>query len=304
MRPRGDLQRAGIALIALGALGAALAAVMVVPLSRYRFRLREAWPPLLVLAAWLGWLTWAFGSPIPTSGEAKLLEQWISGRFAIPLPILVAAAWSATRLRGQPVARGLIAWLAAYLVGLALLGLPSFSWYYAPAGLAIVLVVCVAAQDTLSRVRCAYAWHAALPPLVPLAFAAAYAVVCAVRTPGPDPALRAAAVNQQAGRWLHAHASPRDSVAAYETGLLAWESDRKVIDVLGLTEPAAHPYLKRGDIAWALTRKPTWVFLERPDWAFPIAQRFDRSPTFAGYAPAVAWAKSADDPYVLYRRTR
>lgn len=307
---------------------------------------RWSWPGALGAAALLaGWAVLAnamFGSPIPSSGLAKLVhEDGISGRFnplsptllelAFPAsrPVLeeaeapylapvvlgaggclLAAASAASLLSRRARAGGLLVlWLTLYVTGFGLLQLPHFSWYYTPMALAAGLLLWVVLQGTLSAVVRALAralgWDArrAAGVIAPLVLILGAGL--AVATAGYSRTHgppQDLPAQQEAGEWLRHHAGSEDTVAAYEIGKVAFYSGRAVVDMLGLTEPRAREAVRAQDYAWAVREGPAYVFANE-HVGWVVTDRLFRSCEFAlHYQPAARFPFRQGLDYVLYRR--
>jgi hypothetical protein len=168
---------------------------------------------------------------------------------------------------------------------------PFYPWYAAPAlvGLSIVTGAGLAALLTLAR-RAGGLWRgraerdaaadkpatAASPiaqtdrtaGLLPVAIGgflvlvAGYPGLSALhRTAQRHPALQ---VYADVGHWLREQTPPDSSVGYYEIGYVGYYSERRVIDSLGLVDPAVSPHVAQGDLVWAFRHyRPTYI-LEKP----------------------------------------
>ncbi len=67
-------------------------------------------------------------------------------------------------------------------------------------------------------------------------------------------------VYQQAGLWIRERSAPDEAIAYVEIGVLAYTSERPVIDLLGLVTPEAVPYVLAKDLPGAFLARPApWV---------------------------------------------
>ncbi len=164
----------GMALVA--ALGISL-------LASRRVRVRDLLACAAILLGWLVASTLLFGSPIPTSGFAKMLhETQIAGRYGVSSPFFIyllmpitatidglgPALWApvgeryvanAIVLAGfaavivgvwrVPAIRPAVLWLAMYCLGFLALGMPDFSWYHGPSAIVASLLLWIALQRCL-----------------------------------------------------------------------------------------------------------------------------------------------------------
>jgi hypothetical protein len=337
-RPRAALLVAALAVLTRLDGVAVLAAVVALLVLSRRWSWRAAVPAAALLAAWSALAVYWFGSPVPASGLAKLVhEDGISGRFDPVSPALLHLAFPAGQLllakarglspsvaalavcavvacavalRKSLAAAALLLWLALYTAGFRLLGLPDFPWYYSPIALVATLLIWATVEWALAA-GCRFAaarstgWLARrmtlAAPAAVLALAAGAAVLAAAPAREGAPAQDRPA-QQAAGKWLRRYAPADATVAAYETGKIAYFSGLHVVDILGLTEPRARPFVRRGDYAWAVRELPTYVFSnENAGWV--VADALFRSCAFAlAYRPAARFPFRPGLDYVLYRR--
>ena len=119
-----------------------------------------------------------------------------------------------------------------------------------------------------------------------------------------EPLAFAPSPHAEAGAWLRANAHPGDTVVAYEVGTVAYLSELRTIDLLGLTEPEALPFVKRGDYAWAIRMDhPEYVFTpERSSWS--VIASIYAEPYFAqNYKVVARFAFRPGLDYLLYQRS-
>jgi len=315
---------------------AVLVAVAVHLAVGRRWSWSAALPAGVLLGGWGAYAWLAFGSPLPTSGLAKVVhETAISGRFSLLSPTLFglvfpltwlalvsnadAASWLTVLalvvewlavgvvfvFRRRPAGRMVLLWAALYAAGYLALGVPNFGWYYAPLGLVGGLVLWAGVRHLLQVVprRLGGVWPTVGDGvLIALGLASAGAVLVAAPPPLPagdqvtDP-------HQLAGVWLHDHARPDATVVAYEVGKLRYFSDLLTIDLLGLTEPEARPFLERRDYAWAVRERPDYIFAVDPPGTWPVTAALAAEPIFgAEYVPLVRFADRPGQDYVLFGR--
>ena len=297
---------------------------------------RTIGPGAALLVSWLIIATLLFGSPLPTSGLAKMAhEASISGRFSVlsldflsqVLPttqlispaafsnhpirtgaffclLLLVPLTSAAVLRPRGLSAMLASWLVLYLGGYELLRLPNFHWYYGPPAIVLALFLWIALQAAVTYAANAIRWQSeavALATTWTIAITTLFVLV--VGTPlyaASHP--RRETTHLLAARWLGQHAQPADTVVAYEVGTIAYVSGLRTIDLLGLTNPEARIHLRDGDFAWAIRDLPAYVFSnERSAW--PVTHAIFKECAFAlNYRPAVRLPFLVDAHYVIYRR--
>jgi len=313
-RPRGT--NAAVALASLATLTRGegivlLASIYVIAVWRER---RVLWAPVLISAAialpWTVFASLALGSPIPDSLAAKAALGVGLGMPAFAVfrqaPGLLWQFGLATVTNFVPavlaplgVARlGVPGWLlvvsaAVQLIVHGALRVPPQHWYYGPP----LLAASVAAG-------CGVGWLAGR--LGRRARAALWAVLVAGVVLEARVGLSLTAnedVNYvAAGRWLAAHSEPGDSIAAVEIGAIGWYSGLTVIDPLGLGTPAAEQ-VRSGDFIWWLeARRPAFILLHRPAWAW-VEHVVVRQPAFLrDYVEAQVVGDPGPRQCVIYRR--
>jgi hypothetical protein len=310
---------------------AVLATVSLVLLSERRWSWRTWVPGSAILLSWLLTAIVLFGSPVPSSGTAKLAhDPAISGRFSISSPrlmkqalpvatsipdtafqnhprrataalaILLAAPLACTIfLRPRRLCAALTSWLILYLAGYSFLGLPSFSWYYGPPAIVLALFVWMGAHAVLVFAGNTVWGRGELVARSVTWIAAVSALLVILVS---DPPSTKEPAQAQAGRWLRQHAAPGQTIAAYEVGAVAYLSGLRTVDLLGLTEPRALPHLRTADFAWAIRELPSFVFSnERGRW--PVTEAIFSLPEFAlNYRPVLRLPFRENLDYVVYRR--
>ena len=272
-----------------------------------------------------------FGRPLPTTLAAKHAMLAATGAGPVgfwqrALPLLerhfgAGAVWLlALGLLGQiPLAltfgragRLLVLIALALDLGYPLLGLPFFAWYIVPFalatcyGLAAVLVGLGRLLEVgLGALLSARHGAAARG----LAACGALAIGAAVLSPLAAAEWRwftvfnwfpQLAVYRQGAVWLATHSAPGDAVAYNEIGVLAFYSQRPVVDVLGLVTPDSIPYVERGDLVGAFLAHPTpfvWVHSRRGLGLLPELPWFRRA-----YRPVVRFDQDSRQWLTIYQR--
>jgi hypothetical protein len=73
-----------------------------------------------------------------------------------------------------------------------------------------------------------------------------------------------AIVYPEAGNWIRAHSDAQADIAFHEVGMLAYYSQRRVEDLLGLVSPRSLPYAREGDVLGAFLARPPDYFVAHP----------------------------------------
>ncbi len=265
-----------------------------------------------------------FGSPVPTTLRAKVAQATIGGWSdylgglwqlvedrlatsrgyvtAAPLGLVGLGAAAMLRLWAMP----LVLWGILQALTYQLLGVASYTWYYAPLIPGLALLVALGAEElarlVTHRLRATPLAAALLTflLLVPLGWAQLRAVR-ALHDSVPEP--RALAY-ERSGRWLSANAAPTDRVAVMEVGIMGYYAARPMVDLLGLIRPATIDALRREDFFWTIAdsqadwvvltgKNPLWFQFAPPDhWFYQLyapVERIDQ-PGFWG------------TPLTIYRR--
>jgi hypothetical protein len=286
---------------------------------------------LAVMLPMVVWLTWQFGSPLPTTLEAKRAqaELGITGFYAHTTYLQGLGILARARLAQSPLVflfvpavlvgllamwregqrlRLIVAWGAAHLVAYTVLGVTPYYWYYAPL---VPGLVCAAALGVVESVRWLgrrgigrlVAWGVGglwVAGLLVALVRPDWAMAQALKGPVPppdDPVSKVlpeakAGIYEQAGHWLHDNAPAGAVVGVTEVGIMGYYAQRPMVDFLGLLEPDVSAALGRGDLYWALLYyQPDYLVLTAISPLYAYDLRAD--PWFqAAYAPV----QSLDDP--------
>ncbi|HVF60056.1 MAG TPA: hypothetical protein VNJ70_09640 [Thermoanaerobaculia bacterium] len=303
--------------------GAALLGLLVWWEER-RFPRRYALAAGAVIAAGL-LAAWAwFGTPLPETAAAKRADAFAatgSGveaarffwqRAARLAPRHFGAWWGWLLALGAAglvplwresgrAGRLLVLYAGTVALAYTLLGVPFFSWYLVPLTAALLYGLAAVPFAVARRLG---AWR----PAAGFAAAALLAVLLAW------PVVRSAwtwargfngyghlDTYRRAGAWLRANTPPETSVAYVEIGVLGWESERRIVDLMGLVTRAARPYVANRDIAGAFLAAPAdvVVFHTRGRMRPLIAQ-----PWFPAAFAEAARFRDRDGPgeLTIYRR--
>jgi hypothetical protein len=210
-------------------------------------------------------------------------------------------------------------WVGVFVMAYRTLKVPFYHWYAAPAlvGLSIVTGCGVSAVVSLARRgiqrgRAARAGQTRgrrqIEGLIPVAVGAvlvgvaAYPYLASLPVTSRPPTM--ILVYEEVGRWLHDNTAPASSVGYYEIGFIGYYSDRRIVDSLGLIDPATPPHVAQRDYAWAFrTYRPTYI-LEKPGAG--DLNSFRNEPWFAAEYRVRRTFTGAEDPernqLVLYER--
>lgn len=277
------------------ALGVVLATIA---LRRRRLPWREAAVAAALLLPFL-LLAWhAYGTPLPSTLGAKLAQRdsglWTSfGRglygwlklflwndrgpnlgFA---PVAPPTLWLWILAGGAAIWRyrvywPLVAWSAAFVAAYALLRVPFYHWYAAPAVPALAIAggagLCAVVRVVIAMLGRAGVGPARPGPAIVAAVTAAVALLVSLKPLAALP--RTSALNEnvrlyiETGNWLAVNTPPRSRVGYYEIGYIGFYGDRPMIDALGLIDPAVAPAVVAHDWARAFREHRPEYILEKP----------------------------------------
>jgi hypothetical protein len=100
-----------------------------------------------------------------------------------------------------------------------------------------------------------------LAVLLVVAAAAVKPMLALPRTSQLNPTVR---LYIEVGEWLQVNTPPGSSVGYYEIGYIGFYGQRRMVDTLGLIDPAVAPAVKRRDFTWALReRRPDFILEKR-----------------------------------------
>ena len=256
---------------------------------------REALIAVAVLVPFLALGWYAYGSPLPSTVGAKLAQRdsglwgtfgrglvdwlrlflWDSTRpnlgFA-PVTPPTLWAWIAVGVVAIWRVRAflpLIAWTAIFTGSYALLRVPFYHWYAAPAALGLCILGGAGLAWAIDwLVSMLAASHARRWPALSAAIAIAAAV--AISLPPLAALPRTSRLNDNvrlyidAADWLATRTSPRSRVGYYEIGYIGFYGRRPMIDALGLIDPSIAPAVRVHDFARAFRDARPDYILEKP----------------------------------------
>ncbi len=243
--------------------------------------------PFLVLA-------WhAYGTPLPSTLPAKLAQRdsGLWGTFSRGLiDWLRLFLWDATRpnLGFAPVtpptlwlwiAAGvaaiwrlrpllpLLAWTAAFTVAYALLRVPFYHWYAAPAALGLCILggagLARAIEWLVSAVSRPDAARWPVPAVAVIAAALAISLPPLAALPRTSRLNDTVRLYIEAGHWLATQTRPRSRVGYYEIGYIGFYGGRPMVDSLGLIDPSVAPAVRVHDFGRAFREARPDYILEK-----------------------------------------
>lgn len=261
---------------------------------------------LALPAACAGWLYLTFGSILPHTLAGKRSEHalasgtylaaewdWLVRSFASPgawLLLLLALVGLSTIRRARGRERTLLvaaaAWILSHELFYRLVGVPFSPWYQVATFVSLLALAAIGctlgSRQLLAGLPDGGGQPLPRAVVLTLAFLAlSPAALSTVRfwrdhwSVPPDPRLR---VHRDAALELARVSPPTASVAAVEIGALAYFSDRRVVDLVGLTDPSILEARRSHGVARKLRVDPPDFLLDNPNFhdsflAFFLADR-------------------------------
>jgi hypothetical protein len=221
----------------------------------------EALIMALILAPWVIFAFFYFGSPIPQSIMAKqghLITRngsrfWIwshlfgdadgGPNWLLPLMAL-GAVWAMAGRERRIRWLATLSWLAAYLLAYTVVGIDFYGWYLTPVYPVLAALAAAGLWAALQWLpgRPASTWRGAVMLLLALLLVVPYAVNAHDKV---DEWKRYVATVEQtrvrAGDWLRTHVDPASRVAAGAIGHVGYQSGLYIYDTVGLVSTPGDP---------------------------------------------------------------
>lgn len=233
--------------------------------------------------------------------QAEHLFGFFSGNRYIAAALLGFAFLGAILLRNNRIAIISLIFVISLLGFYGLLNIPNYHWYYAPFFL-FALIFASFAIEWLT-LKC---WQAKW--LSPQGIAIITLIFCMgfyFKNTLPWESGYKNEAYIQMGKWLKANTPENSSVAMVEVGTVGWYADRRIIDILGLTNPHNADYIAKGDVhSWPKHYQPDYILCHNPLWIHEtVAQYLEDSGAYApvpnfhfpGYVLLYKTGKHPDD---------
>jgi hypothetical protein len=266
-----------------------------IAIRRRRLPWREGLVAAAVLLPFLALAWHAYGSPVPSTLQAKLAQR-DSGLWSAFGPGLIdwlrLFLWDSTRpnLGFAPVTPPtlwlwatiglvavwrlraflpLLAWAALFTASYALLRAPFYHWYAAPPSLALCVLAGAGLAWAIERAIAVVGGGAAVR-WRPATTVAVVVAAVAISLPPLAALPRTSRLNDnvrlyiETGRWLATQTRPTSRIGYYEIGYIGFHGRRPMIDALGLIDPSVAPAVRVHDFARAFRlHRPDYI-LEKP----------------------------------------
>ena len=237
-----------------------------------------------ICAQFFGYLTVAFGSPVPLTMSAKTaqpllgfptfsaelaaavqeLRQDSSGYLLLPVLVGLGLVHMLAKDRW---ALPLVVWAVAYGAMYHAIGVAGYRWYFVPlvpglallAGLGVVRTVEVGQRWLRARPRPAVTVLASLLLVLVVVAAEAQSYAHSLQDGVPNSKAR---VYRAVGDWLRANTSPSALVGTMELGIIGYYSGRPMVDFLGLARPETARSVELDNLFWTVRNfEPDYLVL-------------------------------------------
>jgi hypothetical protein len=232
--------------------------------------------------------------------QADYLFGFFSGNRYIALALLGFAFLGAFLLRKNRLAIISVIFVISLLGFYGLLNIPNYHWYYAPFFLFALIFACSAIEWLMLKY-----WHASVSPQGFVIITLIFLMGFYFKNTLPWESGYKNEAYIQMGKWLKTNTPDNSSVAMVEVGTVGWYADRRIIDILGLTNPHNADYIAKGDAhSWPKHYQPDFILCHNPLWihetvAKPLEESGAYAPVpnfnFPGYSLLYKTGKHADD---------
>ena len=238
-----------------------------------------------ILAPWLLFSAFYFGSPFPFTLAAKIAQAqsglWDSFAFGFlkwardnalwlaPLTLfaLIGIVWA---VRAKARVLLLLAWAILHLIAYALLGVAFYPWYVAP----LIPALCFFAGIGVAQIgetnllrQNNFLKYGAMVLCAAFLFGITLRASVDAGMTKPSPKVEA---YQRAAAWLAHNTNADASVDALEVGVIGYFDERRTVDFVGLVDPMRVPYLRAREFADGVRRAyADYVVMIPPDTWLP-----------------------------------
>lgn len=277
-----------------------LEAGALVPVLAWQMYRESRWPPLrsyfpaaLLVAAYFFANLRLYHYLLPQSSVAKFAQgrsgywgKWPTA-FLNPQPVMhfsqgalytmplifCAGLWGAWQLRKSEWFRIIVPTASIMFAFYVLFNIPPYHWYFAPF---ILFLILFAVHPIRSNVPGQIA-------LLAIVAAQTIAAVFMLRAP-----LQLLTNYEHIATWINENTVPSATIAACDIGELGWVAQRKVIDIVGLTEPKNATHIGNHDVtSWLEEDKPDYIMVHDEPYVYEkvatISPKYERVGVHEGY---------------------
>jgi hypothetical protein len=159
------------------------------------------------------------------------------------------------------------------VLGYTVLNVPFYHWYVVPVALGLMILAGCGVSGVIELIARGYrhwrgeagaAWIASILSVLCVLALAPGLYAQLAQTQAQAGANPAELLYEKTGRWLAANTSPDASVGYFEIGRIGYYAERRMIDPLGLIDPAVAPSVARKDLTWAYrTYQPDYILYNK-----------------------------------------
>lgn len=315
-----------------------LLAVILYPhylITKKRFPWRAALSFGIVLGGWFLYSVLEFGSPFPSTLQAKMAQlqsgfwapffitslEWLAA-YIIPTPhfsnlgpnysfltIVALAGMGGIYMTLKPEFRwwAIIGWVGLYTAGYTIIGVPFYRWYVAPLVLAGMVLAGLGAQFIYDFVHHkGYTHRTATIVIILILIPPLFTASRKIYTFAVAPIHSEYRLYIKTGQWLNQH-SPTDATVSYfEIGYLGYFADRTIIDPVGLVNPGVADQVARGNMKWAIKYyKPDYLVIHPVRWYNRIGNIREEPWFKTAYKPVAAIEQEdyyLHVPLIIYKK--
>jgi arabinofuranosyltransferase len=233
--------------------------------------------------------------------QADYLFGFFSGNRYIAWGLLSFTALGVILLRKNRLVIIALVFVISLLGFYGLLNIPNYHWYYAPFFLFSLIFACSAIEWLM--LNCWQAKWASPQGFAILALIFLMGFYFKNTMPWESGFRNESYILM--GKWLKTNTPENSSVAMVEVGTVGWYADRRIIDILGLTNPHNANYIAKGDVySWPKYYQPDYILCHNPLWIHETAAKYlEESGAYAsvpnfnfpGYSLLYKTGKVADD---------
>lgn len=270
---------------------------------------------LAILAPWVTFASWYFGSPIPSSIGGKLSlygasdQSGLFGRLsyvlALHTPIgititILALIGSFLIVRRKPDFGVAIAFTLALIVGYAIAPTHVFFWYLAPIQPVMIVTAIAAAKFASKRAGLTESRSVVTVGTVLIAMLAVWGNFAMFKS-AASLQKQQIGIHRSLGEYLKNRVSEEAVVGAEDIGYIGYYSKCRILDRDGLVSPDAQAFNRRGDYYGVIEKyQPGWLVADTasPISGFLTTENFNRDYTLD------TSFRYPGRTYIVYRRNR